>query len=675
MTMTQERYILKNQKWLIDRVSDLVGILPNYYNNFGEKIEVKIDTKAQILSSMGIELSEESLLYWVDYFQNYNERNPVQPVYVLSNPLVIKIPNRGTERVNLFLEISPFEELHTTGERILLEFTLDLSSDLTLPELNPGYYRLKFEIKQDIKESFLIVVPPNAYQREGGKTWGFHVNLWSLRGLGVESTFAHLKLIGEYVKAMGGFLSLTPLHLNDPEDIYGVSPYTALSREFKTPIYLSKPEIEEKNSSFFEYEQIWREKIEKLRHSFTDFLEDEEKIDDFRKYKESLCPLIREDLEYFAVFMFLRESFGKDWTMWERSLREPDWGKIREIHRSHHREILFYEYLQWLVDREIESLREIDLCFDLGFGSNSKSFDVWRHQEIYAKGAEYGAPPDSFNPKGQKWGYPPIIPHKLKEQGYIPFIKILRNNMKGSLLRVDHALGLFRAFWIPEGSTPKEGAYVRYPWQDLIGIICLESHINKTSIIGEDLGTAEEWFREELSKRKIASWKVFYFEKEGENFRDGSTYPENSLCSITTHDLPTFKGFWQGKDLELRRKLSIINQSDYERFFNERIKDRERIIELLEEKGYISRERDKGDLNGILLSLIKFLSNTNSKYLLIYLEDLLMIEEQTNLPGTTIEVPNWRRKLPVKLDEFLELPILREIKSVLIETGRARISD
>lgn len=669
--MTQERSILKNQKWLIDRVSDLVGILPYYYNNFGEKIEISIDIKAEILSSIGIVLTESSLIDWINYFERSNERNTFEPVYVLSNPIEIKIPSYREIPLDLSIEIVPFEDLGTVGERRLLELKLSSEGTLTLPHLPLGYYRLRVDLDGNTTNSILIIVPETAYSKFERKTWGFHVNLWSLRGYGIESSFIHLRVLGEYVKRLGGFLSLSPLHLNDPEDSYGISPYSALSREFRTPLYLSEPKILEKDTSFFEYERIWREKIERLEVLFyQDFLKAPEKIRAFNQYKNKLCPLIREDLEYFGVFMFLSKRYGKDWSLWEPELRKPNHEKIREIYRENHNQVLFYEYIQWLIDSEIESMRDFGLFFDLGFGSVCRSFDVWRHQDIYAKEAEYGAPPDDFTPMGQKWGFPPVIPFRLREQAYIPFIKILRNNMKGSLLRIDHALGLFRAFWIPKGRSPKEGAYVKYPWQDLLGIICLESYLNKTEIIGEDLGTAEDWFREELSKRKIASWKVFYFEKEGEDFKDLSKYPENALCSITTHDLSTFRGFWQGKDLELRRDLLLIGQSNYERFYQERLKDKERILNLLERTGIFDRAKDQRDFNKILLSLIKFLSMTNSKYLLIYIEDLLMIEEQTNLPGTTTEVPNWRRKLPVTIEEFLNLPILREIEFLLTETGR-----
>lgn len=669
--MTQGRFTLKSQKWLIDRVSELVGILPYYYNNFGEKIETSLDTKIKILSSIGIDLKENSLREWLDYFEKSESSNTAKPVYVVTYPIDLSfLPSLGKTN-RLSIEISPFEQLGTSGESFSLQLESDQISKISLPDLPIGYYKLTLEPDTKVSESLLVVVPQSAYIRSKAKRWGIHVNLWSLRGFGIESSFAHLRVIGEYVKEKGGFLSLSPLHLNEPDNPYGVSPYSAITRQFRTPLYLSEPEIEEKNREFFEYKRVWTEKIERLRHKYSqNFINNDEELRRFRDYKSSLCPLIREDLELFAVFMLLRERYGKDWTQWDCKLKEPDFRTIREIYEANQRDVLFYEYLQWLIDSEIEELRKFELSFDLGFGSVSHSFDVWRHQEIYAHDAEYGAPPDDFTPLGQKWGFPPVIPFKLKEQAYIPFIKILKNNMKGSLIRIDHALGLFRAFWIPKGSSPNEGAYVKYPWQDLLGIICLESHLNKTEVVGEDLGTAEEWFREELTKRKIASWKVFYFEKEGNLFKDNSLYPENSLCSITTHDLPTFKAYWTIKDLSLRRELSLLNQANFEKLSTQRLEEKRQILELLEKKGLLEPSSESLSIDRVLLSLIEFLAKADSRYLLLYLEDLLLIEEQTNLPGTSSEVPNWRRKIPSTVDSISELDTLKAVEKILYLSGR-----
>jgi len=193
--------------------------------------------------------------------------------------------------------------------------------------------------------------------------------------------------------------------------------------------------------------------------------------------------------------LFFKGRTGKKLAKLGAKIQKSRKESIDRIYQENEKEVLFYQYLQWLIDEEIDSFKQYNLCMDIAFGSIKSSFDVWINQEIYALSSEHGAPPDDFNPNGQKWGFPPVIPFKLKEQAYLPFIKLLKCNMNSSLLRIDHALGLFRAFWIPEDSNPEQGAYVKYPWKDLLGIIALESQLNRTGVIGEDLGTAEEWMK------------------------------------------------------------------------------------------------------------------------------------------------------------------------------------
>lgn len=678
MTMIRERYILKNMKESIDRLSELLNILPFYYNYKGERIEIPTETKAEIISSMGIEINESALKEWIEYFEFYKFRENLDSVYVTGEKPQIYIYLDKPLENPVEIEIIPHETLGTFYQSLNIRIDLPeiILSEVRysergefykylihLPSLPPGYYKLKAYLRGKDAESIVIVSPEQCYLHFQNKTWGLHLNLWSLRGRGIEGDFSHLKELAQYVKSMGGFISINPLHYNDPSDAYGISPYSAISRQFKTPIYLSDIAVEEKNESFFEYGLIWDEKMSRLKERFYNLNNKAGEFLLFEDYKNRLNQIERQDLKLFAIFCFLAEKFGKNWLSWKEQFRNADKEALEEIYRENYLQVSFYEYLQWLVDREIEALKEYEICFDLGFGSIHNSFDVWINRDLYALKCEHGAPPDDFNPKGQKWGFPPLIPFKMRQTGYMPFIKILRANMKNRLMRIDHALGLFRAFWIPEGKSPAEGAYVGYPWSELLGIICLESHLNRTAIIGEDLGTAEEWMREELLKRKIASWRVFYFEKENSNFKKANQYPEEALCSITTHDLPTLKGFIRGKDLELRKKFNLLEDFIYEKAHEDRIRDIEKILELIQ----VNHEEET---EKILLALVSFLSSTNSKYLLLYPEDILLVEEQTNLPGTTNEYPNWQRKLPITVNQITNLPILRKIESILKETGR-----
>lgn len=373
----QVNCILKNLNQLINKLSDLVQILPFYYNYKGEKIEIPTEIKGEILSSMGIEITEESLNYWIEYFEQSAWKNLTEPVYVTGEHPQIFI--YGEENLQNYLEIhiTPYEEIGCKGEKVILSIDLNQSNImesknfnnksyfkylLSVTQLPIGYYRLKVISKQKESNSLLIVTPTESFSFFPNKTWGFHLNLWSLRGRNIEGDFSHLREFAQYVYNLGGFVSINPLHFNDPEDTYGISPYSALSRQFKTPLYVSDIPIKEKNKNLFEYREIWAEKLQKLRERYCSLNGESKEINDFKNFKNNLPKLLRDDLEYFAVFCFLREKLGKDCISWEEKFKNPNKNTIDSIYRENSKEVSFYEYLQWLVEKELESLKKCNLC-------------------------------------------------------------------------------------------------------------------------------------------------------------------------------------------------------------------------------------------------------------------------------------------------------------------------
>ncbi|MEN2986181.1 MAG: 4-alpha-glucanotransferase [Thermodesulfovibrionaceae bacterium] len=672
---------MKNYNQLICRLSDLVGIIPSYINCFGQKIEIPLETKVKILNLMGFNTEKEELKKNIEYFETYPWLNVLEPVYVTEESSIFIYLSEYED--NFKIDIYPFEELSTTAETLSIRGNLKnclkiekklvknrylIKYKLIFPKLPIGYYKLRLQLKNLQKECFLIICPKRCFTKKIRK-WGVHLNLWSLRGFEREGDFSHLLKAAKWIKNHDGFISINPLHFRNPL-FDGASPYSATSRIFNIPLFVSTCPVTEKNQAFFEYDYIWQQKMKLLKSKFEECIKKKNKEwKRFLKYKETLPLVLQKELKYFSLFCFLREKLGPDWRAWHRDFRFPEEEKLEKIYEENRKEILFYEYLQWLTNKDIKKVSSL-LCIDISFGSTKSSYDVWINQNLYALDAEYGAPPDEFNPKGQKWGFPPIIPFELKNQGYLQFIKTLRANMTTEMVRVDHALGLFRAFWIPDNFLPCQGAYVKQPWQDLLKILCLESKINRTEVIAEDLGTSEDWMKEELTKRGMYSWKVFYFEKEGENMKSYRAYPKNALCSITTHDLPTLKGFWIGKDIELRKRFSIFDENQTEKAFKERQRQKENIIKVLKEENLILSEEE--NLEELLFAIIKFLSLTKCKYILFYLEDLLLLEDQQNLPGTTTEYPNWQIKLPVEIEEILRSGPFKRLIFILKETARLR---
>jgi 4-alpha-glucanotransferase len=286
--------------------------------------------------------------------------------------------------------------------------------------------------------------------------------------------------------------------------------------------------------------------------------------------------------------------------------------------------------------------------------------DAWGQQDLYAMSASVGAPPDAFNVEGQDWGLPPMIPQRLRDAGYAPFIETLRANMRhAGALRIDHVMGLLRLYWVPASATAAAGAYVGYPLDDLAGLLALESERHRCLVIGEDLGTVPREARAALTANGIMSYRVLLFERDASgDFSAPSRYPEAALATTSTHDLPTLAGWWEGNDIVLRAEHRRPGASaDVQAQMAERIDDRARLLAALVRAGLLPADTPLDPhaiprlTPALALALQMFLARTPSALLAVQPEDVFGAVEQANLPGTTFEHPNWRRKLAVGLEQ------------------------
>jgi (1->4)-alpha-D-glucan 1-alpha-D-glucosylmutase len=298
---------------------------------------------------------------------------------------------------------------------------------------------------------------------------------------------------------------------------------------------------------------------------------------------------------------------------------------------------------------------------DLAVGADRGGADVWANQSLYASNASVGAPPDEFNQKGQNWGLPPMIPQKLREMAYAPWVEILKRNMKyAGALRIDHVMALFRLFWVPPEKSAAEGAYVYYPMDELMGVLALESQRNQCLVVGEDLGMVDPKVREAMNQWGILSYKVFYFERAGEHeFKPPEEYPELSLVTLSTHDLPTLSGYWQGHDIQVKSDLhQYPNEEARDRQVTDRVMERVGILRALERQNLLPEgvTTDPVTVPGMTQALTDaihlYLARTPAKIQMFQFEDLLGQIDQVNLPGTTQEYPNWRRKIPKTLEDL-----------------------
>ncbi|MBA2351196.1 MAG: malto-oligosyltrehalose synthase [Burkholderiales bacterium] len=382
-------------------------------------------------------------------------------------------------------------------------------------------------------------------------------------------------------------------------------------------------------------------------------------------------------LERHALFEALQEHFFVSdntiwgWPVWPKAYRDPDGAAVAAFAAGHRARIGFYKYLQWQAEIQFEAANKLSaelgllvgLYQDLALGVDRAGAEAWADQSVYALDASAGAPPDEYTPEGQNWGLPPFDPYALRQAAYVPFIAILRHTMRhASALRIDHVMCLLRLYCIPQGGPA--GAYVYYPLHELLAIVALESRRNRCMVIGEDLGTVPEEIRSALQPAGVLSYRLFHFEKEdGERLCPPSAYPRQALVAAGTHDLATLAGFWKGLDLSARSSLGLFpGPAQRAQQVLARATARSAILLALEQEGLLpagmtADGTPPGEMSPELaLAIQTFLARTPSMIMIAQLEDIGGPIEQMNLPGTTNQYPNWRRKNTLALEHLGEDP-------------------
>jgi 4-alpha-glucanotransferase len=346
-------------------------------------------------------------------------------------------------------------------------------------------------------------------------------------------------------------------------------------------------------------------------------------------------------LHDFAVFTALAERHGSGWQNWPEQFRQPGAPAVRHFAEAHADRVGFHSWVQWLLHVQLErASREIALLHDFPVGVNGNGADAWAWQDVLAVDASVGAPPDRYSRNGQDWGLPPFVPVRLRARRYEPFIETLRGVLRyGGGLRVDHVMGLFRLFWIPRGCKPTEGGYVRYPTDDLLAIVALESHRAGAFVVGEDLGTVQPGVRERLAELGILSYRVLWFESG-----PPESYPGLALASATTHDLPTIPGIWTGSDVAAQQRLGF--EPDAGTF-----------TELRRRLSSLSGVPEGGPVEAVVEGTYAALGRAPSAIVTATLEDALAVEERPNMPGTFGTWPNWSLALPAPLEEIEHGPL------------------
>ena len=725
-----------NTRETLEHLCRIHEIATDYYDLWGQRHEVSEASLGALLAALGAPAGSpqevEAALRAAELARWHNVLPPVVVVRKDAAPWRIRIRLPAAEAAQQFSWLFSEE----SGQRREGKFnpaalpvaeSAELpgqrfdARDLPLPLAAPcGYHRLA--IMKDgavLGETRMVVVPERCYRppelADHGRVWGAAVQLYAVRsernwGIGDFTDLA--TLVEQWGTRGAGIVGVNPLHALFPHNPQHASPYSPSSRCFVNVLYLDveavadfaecaeardaarTPEFQPRlaalrDAGLVDYPAVAQLKMPMLERCFAHFgghllAAATPRTQAFRAYQAAYAPALRRH----ALFEALQEHFHRQdaaiwgWPVWPEAYRDPASVEVARFALAHAGRVEFYEYLQWQADLQLEAVGR--RCIDLGLGIglyqdlavsvDRGGAEAWANQDLYAIAASIGAPPDDFNLNGQDWGLPPLVPERLRAAAYAPFIATLRANMRhAGALRIDHVMALSRLFWIPQSGVPRDGAYVHYPFEDLVGIVALESHRNRCLVIGEDLGTVTDEVRATLARVGILSYRVLLFERQhsGE-FKPPAQYPADALVTAATHDLPTLAGYWAGGDLALRRGLGLFPSEDvYQAQLHGRMEDRARLLRALEREGLLPEgvgtdPAAQPELTPALLRQLQvFLASSPARVQVVQLEDVLGVAEQVNLPGTTEQHPNWRRKLPLALERWPDEPRFTALAATL----------
>lgn len=534
--------------------------------------------------------------------------------------------------------------------------------------------------------SFPVAETLRAFQGDGRGYWLLAVQLYMLRsrrnwGHGDFGDLARLIPLAAARGAAG--IGLNPLHALFIERASEASPYAPNSRIFINPLYIDVDAVPDfpgaaaadidvdalRAGDLIDYGQVARAKLDGLRLSFERFSISAraDRRADFNAYRREKGERLRQ----FASFELLRTRFAPArWQDWPEPWRNPSRQDLIRLRKEARSQCEFYEYVQWIADRQLELCKQtarrcgmpVGLYLDVAVGLHPDGADAWSAQERVLSGISIGAPPDEFNPSGQNWGLAPFNPAKLVDDDFAQLRDLMKSVMRhAGAIRLDHVLGLKRVFMIPPGTPATEGTYVRFPFEHSLRAIAEESLKVRCTVIGEDLGTVPEGFRETITRWGLWTYRVVLFEREGDGrFRPPRSYPVEALATFNTHDLPSLRGWLEGHDLQTKRKIGLDpGESD-----EARVWARQCLDTTLRELGFAT----DGDL---LLAVARFLAQTPSRFVTIALDDIVGALEQINIPGTFDEHPNWRRRLPISLEDLERNGSLNAVADIFAGSGRS----
>jgi 4-alpha-glucanotransferase len=501
------------------------------------------------------------------------------------------------------------------------------------------------------------------------RRWGVMVPLHAMRTPeeGGIATYEDLAAAGRGLARHGAaYLGLNPIHAGFWGDPGTYSPYKPTHRRRLNTFFLTEHATRGASGPLVDYATELPKRRAALEAEFAGF----SGTDAFEAFKAEAGPALRR----FALHQALSDLHGPYWDAWPTALQDPDSPATAEAAGGLEPAIEFHAWLQWRAETELGAANAamraagmpVGLYLDLAVGTHPYGAETWEDRGSFAFGASLGAPPDAFAADGQSWGLAPLNPAALIEKGFTPLAETLRRQLQfAGALRIDHILGFDRAFWVPDDGAP--GAYVHMPRDAMLAVLRVEAARADAVIVGEDLGNVPRGLRPALADAGILCYELQLFERTHEDntkFKAPSTYEPRALASFSTHDLPTWRGWRKGLEVKTHHDLGHISDEQA----NEALAERQKEVAGFD--AMTATLRPEGTASESVDAMHHALAAVQSALVLLQIENLLEIEPQPNLPGTTTEFPNWRQRLPVAAAELGDHPSVAAAAEVMAAHGR-----
>jgi len=668
----------------LNELAAAYGVETSYTDWRRRPADVPPDTIRAVLTALGADVSSAGAVRSeLDRLRHERETRLLPPMLVAYAGEEITAPAGADLRVGL-----------SGGGEVTLAAAPDGGHRLP-PDLPLGTHTVHAGLGDRTASAQLLVAPPRAPD-PGVRAWGFMAQLYSVRSRGSWGLgdLSDLRTLASWsARELGaGFVLVNPLHAGEPSPPIRPSPYLPMSRRFTSPLYLRPEDVPEyamagpdvrgrvdalagpvraldHTSADLDRDAVWAAKGAAL-----ELLYGLPRTDG----REAAYGAFRERegtaLTAFATWCALAEQHGAGWRSWPAGLRDPASAEVAAERDRLADRVGFHTWLQWLLDEQLDGVQAaaraagmpIGVIHDLAVGVDAGGADAWAYQDLFAPGMSVGAPPDAFNQRGQDWGQPPWHPQRLAASGYAPYRDMLRHVLRhAGGLRLDHAMQVFRLWWVPEGASPADGTYVAYPYEEMLGVLLHEAHRAGAVVVGEDLGTVEDYMREVFADRGVFGTSMAWFERDaGGGPLPPAKWRELCLATVATHDMPPIEGFLNGDHIALRERLGLLTRpsadeyAELERWLRE-------WRDLLVSLGL--------DPSGMPAALHAFLARTPARLVGVSLADAVGERRTQNQPGTVDEYPNWRVPLadaagrPVLLDD---LPSDRRLQAVIAAVRR-----